>query len=78
MWDRAEALDLQVDELKNSDVWLVGESCSIADLSYLTWTRTAHRLDIDLEAEFPEVHSWMQAMMRRELVLEGLREEATQ
>lgn len=49
---------MQADELNQSEVWLVGDKCSLADLSYLTWSRTAHRLGIDLEAEFPEVHSW--------------------
>ena len=89
LWDRAETLDMQAEDMNSSQVWLVGDRCSLADLSYLTWSRTAYRLGIDLEAEFPEVHSWrkcilwnkfahlligvVENMMKRPGVIEGLR-----
>ena len=34
-------------------VWLVGNQCSIADLSFLTWANVVDRIGIDLETEFP-------------------------
>ena len=72
VWDTAEVQDLQPDDMKDVKVWLVGDSCTIADLSYLTWARAAHRLDIDLETEFPEVNSWVDNMLKRPLVLAAL------
>jgi glutathione S-transferase len=41
------------DELEEAPVWLVGNSCSIADLSFLTWANVVDRIGIDLETEFP-------------------------
>ena len=38
---------------EDSPVWLVGDHCSIADLSFLTWANVADRIGIDLETEFP-------------------------
>jgi len=34
-------------------VWLVGNHCSIADLSFLTWANVVDRIGIDLETEYP-------------------------
>jgi len=37
----------------DAPVWLVGNHCSIADLSFLTWANVVDRIGIDLETEFP-------------------------
>jgi len=54
----AENLEVrsEVVDLEDEPVWLVGNSCSIADLSFLTWANVVDRIGIDLETEFP-VHS---------------------
>jgi len=41
---------------EDSSVWLVGNHCSIADLSFLTWANVVDRIGIDLETEFPVSH----------------------
>ena len=38
---------------QEAPVWLVGNQCSIADLSFLTWANVVDRIGIDLETEFP-------------------------
>jgi len=43
----------EVNDLDETPVWLVGNHCSIADLSFLTWANVADRIGIDLETEFP-------------------------
>lgn len=50
---------------EDTAVWLVGNSCSIADLSFLTWANVVDRIGIDLETEFPEVQKWVENMMAR-------------
>ncbi|ORY84456.1 glutathione S-transferase C-terminal-like protein, partial [Protomyces lactucae-debilis] len=72
LWDHAEREDVLPEALHTYPVWLVGSSMTIADLSYLTWARTAHRLDIDLEQEFPEVGRWVDNMLARPKVAEAL------
>lgn len=37
----------------DTPVWLVGNHCSIADLSFLTWANVVDRIGIDLETEYP-------------------------
>ena len=37
----------------DTPVWLVGNHCSIADISFLTWANVVDRIGIDLETEFP-------------------------
>ena len=34
-------------------VWLVGNRCTIADISFLTWANVVDRLGIDLDTEYP-------------------------
>jgi len=43
------------EELVDGDapVWLVGDQCTIADLSFLTWANVVDRIGIDLETEYP-------------------------
>jgi glutathione S-transferase len=48
--ERRDALDA-LDE--DTPVWLVGDRCTIADLSFLTWANVVDRIGIDLETEFP-------------------------
>jgi glutathione S-transferase len=38
---------------EETPVWLVGNSCSVADISFLTWANVVDRIGIDLETEFP-------------------------
>jgi len=38
---------------EDAPVWLVGDHCSVADLSFLTWANVVDRIGIDLETEFP-------------------------
>ena len=38
---------------EDTPVWLVGNSCTIADLCFLTWANVVDRIGIDLETEFP-------------------------
>jgi hypothetical protein len=42
-----------VDSDQDTPVWLVGDTCSVADLSFLTWANVVDRIGIDLESEFP-------------------------
>ena len=42
-----------VQDPEEAPVWLVGDHCSIADLSFLTWANVVDRIGIDLETEFP-------------------------
>jgi hypothetical protein len=42
-----------VQDPEGAAVWLVGDQCSIADLSFLTWANVVDRVGIDLETEFP-------------------------
>ena len=72
LWDRAEREDMAAEEMRDAQVWLVGDHMTIADLSYLTWARTVHRLDIDLEVEFPEVNGWVNQMLANPKVARAL------
>jgi glutathione S-transferase len=56
-----EHLDERSHKLGHSDedmpVWLVGDHCTIADLSFLTWANVVDRIGIDLDTEFPVLPS---------------------
>lgn len=56
-----ECFDEKSGKLGSSDddmpVWLVGDHCTIADVSFLTWANVVDRIGIDLETEFPVPHS---------------------
>ena len=43
----------EIPDSEEAPVWLVGDHCSIADLSFLTWANVVDRIGIDLETEFP-------------------------
>ena len=49
----AEKADIVDPNDEDAPVWLVGDHCSIADLSFLTWANVVDRIGIDLETEFP-------------------------
>lgn len=42
----------------DTPVWLVGNHCSIADISFLTWANVVDRIGIDLETEYPVFLLW--------------------
>jgi glutathione S-transferase len=41
------------DSPEDAPVWLVGDSCTVADLSFLTWANVVDRIGIDLQTEYP-------------------------
>jgi glutathione S-transferase len=43
----------EIPDPEDEPVWLVGNHCSIADLSFVTWANVVDRIGIDLETEFP-------------------------
>lgn len=55
---------------ENSGGWLVGDKCTVADLSFVIWTdvvahwTVAMDKDFDLEKEFPTVNAWFTKMMK--------------
>ncbi|ANZ77957.1 BA75_05228T0 [Komagataella pastoris] len=54
-------------------VWLVGDSISVADLSFVPWNNVVDRIGINLKSEYPEVYKWTKHMMRRPAVVRALR-----
>ncbi|KAK9463304.1 glutathione S-transferase [Lipomyces oligophaga] len=50
-------------EKPDSKGWLVLGKCTIADLSFLQWTRFLYRLEIDIAKEYPTMNSWVEAML---------------
>ncbi|CAN3376882.1 hypothetical protein DIURU_001659 [Diutina rugosa] len=54
-------------------VWLVGDSATVADLSFVPWNNVVDRIGINLKTEFPEVYKWTKHMMRRPAVVRALR-----
>ncbi|KAI1104730.1 glutathione transferase [Jackrogersella minutella] len=50
-------------------VWLVGDKCTYADLSFISWNLTLGALfpggTVDVEKEFPEYHRWHTNMTKR-------------
>jgi glutathione S-transferase len=47
------ARDAERPDTEEEPVWLVGNHCSVADLSFLTWANVVDRIGIDLGTEFP-------------------------
>ena len=47
------ARDEEGPDPEEEPVWLVGNQCSVADLSFLTWANVVDRIGIDLGTEFP-------------------------
>ncbi|KAI9067088.1 glutathione transferase Ure2p class [Trametes sanguinea] len=57
----------------SKQAWLVGDKCSVADMSFITWTDAAITWPLvkegfNFEAEFPAVAKWHGAMTNRDSV----------
>lgn len=67
------------EEIVDSDapVWLVGDHCTVADLSFLTWANVVDRIGVDLETEYPEVQKWVDNMLARPKTRAALSPEST-
>ncbi|KAI0946884.1 hypothetical protein AcW1_010217 [Taiwanofungus camphoratus] len=61
--------------------WLVGGKCTIADLSFVTWTNGALAVilkdynGVNVEKDFPAVHAWHQKLVSRPAVARVLAEK---
>lgn len=58
--------------LKGKD-WLVGDKCTYADLSFVTWAEVGNGLlaqfgKLDILEKYPNYKRWMAAMNQREVV----------
>lgn len=42
--------------------WLVDETMSLADISFLSWYEEAFMVDVDIEKGFPMVQAWLERM----------------
>lgn len=60
--------------------YLVGDKCTYADLSFITWFVLLPMLlqgqDVDLAKEYPHWHSWMERLQARPAVKKVLQEKA--
>jgi glutathione S-transferase len=60
--------------------WLVGDKCTYADLSFVTWASAAPFLfgedKVDVAGKYPNYNSWMETMMARPAVKAALEEKA--
>ena len=66
------APEIDGDDEDDKAVWLVDQRCTIADLSFLTWSKVADRVDIIVEEEYPEVSRWINNMINRRAVQRAL------
>jgi glutathione S-transferase len=63
-------LDLGLE--KNSTGWLVGDKCTFADLSFVTWNLVGEGLlkELgklqDLDVKYPSYAAWMYALFKRD------------
>lgn len=63
-------LDLGLE--RNGSGWLVGDKCTFADLSFVTWNLVGEGLlkELgklqDLDAKYPRYAAWMTALCKRE------------
>ena len=57
---------------KNSTRWLVGDKCTFADLSFVTWNLVGEGLlkELgklqDLDVKYPNYAAWMDALCKRD------------
>jgi glutathione S-transferase len=54
------ALDLMEQRLATND-WLVGESCTIADIALYAYTHVAHEGGFDMQ-RYPAIRAWLECM----------------
>lgn len=56
---------------KHGTGWLVGDKCTYADLSFVTWDMMLPFLmgdELNTEKDFPDYHAWNQRLMARPAV----------
>lgn len=68
-----------LDESLENRQWLVGDKCTYADLSFVTWAHVTKGLAVqvgkaDLMKKYPRYASWLGAMESRQPVKECLDE----
>lgn len=59
--------------------YLVGNKCSFADLSFVTWYQVAPRIwgdDVKAKEEFPHYDAWMERLLARPTVMKVLEDKA--
>lgn len=53
----------------SSDVWLVGDKCTVADLSFVMWENVVEllhaRKGIDLKGQYPAYDAWKEKLFER-------------
>ena len=56
----------------DQEVWLVGDKCTFADLSFVSWNlllyATVYPEGFDVEAEYPVFHKWSHDVFKRPAV----------
>ena len=59
--------------------WLVGDKCSYADLSFLTWAAIAPNIlnttHEEIDTEYPNYGAWLKKMNKRPSVIDMLKEK---
>ncbi|PCH36186.1 glutathione S-transferase C-terminal-like protein [Wolfiporia cocos MD-104 SS10] len=69
-----------LDSVLSKQKWLVGDKCTIADLSFVTWNNyVIHDIctdinDVDVEKDFPALYKWHNALVSRGSVHKALAE----
>ncbi|PCH40713.1 glutathione S-transferase C-terminal-like protein [Wolfiporia cocos MD-104 SS10] len=68
-----------LDGVLSKQEWLVGDKCTIADLSFITWNHFAivsfgGDSDVNIEKDFPALFKWHNALTSRESVRKCLAE----
>jgi glutathione S-transferase len=56
---------------QNKSGFLVGDHVSIADFSTVGWVGSSYGIDIDLKSEFPELHAWVERIIKLPGAVEG-------
>lgn len=57
---------------QNKSGFLVGDHVSIADISTVGWVGGSYNMDIDLKSEFPQLHAWVERIIKIPGAVEGL------
>jgi glutathione S-transferase len=68
-----------LDKALENREWLVGEKCTYADLSFVTWSHVAKGMVYELGKEdmlknYPRYTAWFERMVSRQPVLDCLKE----
>lgn len=59
-------------EYLDTPVWLVGDTITLADLSFVPWNQVFQKIDISLKDDYPEVYKWNMQLMSRPRVISAL------